>query len=88
MNDNREAQLLARNHVFHARSKYIDPKHHFIREILLGGKLEIKHLASERMPADFLTKGLTKEKHYKCLEQIGVKELIKVYRGTTFEGEC
>lgn len=88
MNDNRGAQLLARNHVFHARSKHIDVRHHFIREVLHGGKLEIKYLPSEEMPANFLTKGLIKDKHYKCLDLIGIKKLTKNLPDTTLEGEC
>lgn len=84
MNDNRGAQLLAHNHTFHARSKHIDIKHHFIREVLLRGQLEIKHIPSEEMPADFLTKGLTKDKHHKCLDLVGIKNL----NNATLEGEC
>lgn len=65
MNDNRGAQLLAQNHTFHARLKHIDVRHHFVRDILREGRLEIKHIPSDKMSADFLTKGLTKDKHYK-----------------------
>lgn len=68
--DNRGAQLLAWNHTFHAMSKHIDVRHHFVRDILREFHLEIKYLSSEGMPADFLTKGLTKDKHYKCLDLV------------------
>lgn len=86
--DNRGAQFLARNHIFHARSKHIDVRHHFVRDILREGQLEIKFLPSERMPADLLTKGLTKDKHYKCLDLVGINKLTEDRVGTTVEGEC
>lgn len=85
MNDNRGAQFLATNHMFHARSKHIDLRHHFIREILHDGKLEIKYLPSEKMPADFLTKGLTKDKRFRCLGQVGIEQ---DQFGAALEGEC
>lgn len=88
MNDNRGAQLLAQNHTFHARSKHIDVRHHFVRDVLREGQLEIKYVSSDRMPADFLTKGLIKNKHYKCLNLVGIKKLAVDRLGAALEGEC
>ncbi|KMQ90816.1 retrovirus-related pol polyprotein from transposon tnt 1-94 [Lasius niger] len=88
MNDNRGAQLLAQNHTFHVRSKHIDVRHHFVRDVLREGQLEIKCVPSNWMPADFLTKGLIKDKHYRCIDLVGIKELAKDRLGTTLEGQC
>lgn len=73
--DNLGAQSLARNPVYHARSKHIDVKHNFIREVLQEGSVEIYYVPTEDMIADVLTKGLSKEKHFKFVKQLGVSNL-------------
>lgn len=66
------ALKLAENPVFHNRSKHIDVRHHYVREILEGGNLEIAYTPSEEMPADILTKAISKQKHIKCLRLLGI----------------
>ena len=56
--DNIAAEKLCKNNVHHSRTKHIDIKHHFIREIVEEKHIEIKHLASTEMLADLLTKAL------------------------------
>ena len=56
--DNAAAEKLCKNNVLHSRTKHIDIRHHFIREIVQQGKIEIKHLASTEMLADIMTKAL------------------------------
>lgn len=71
-NDNNGARKLAENPVFHARTKHIDVRHHFIREVLDSGILKIEYTPTEIMPADILTKGLSKPKHEKCIDLLGL----------------
>lgn len=78
-NDNVGAQKLASNAIYHARTKHIDIRHHFVREIVESKQIELHHIASEKMPADVLTKALTKFKHEGCVELLG---LIKEQRGS------
>uniref|UniRef100_A0A5S6QKH9 Reverse transcriptase Ty1/copia-type domain-containing protein n=1 Tax=Trichuris muris TaxID=70415 RepID=A0A5S6QKH9_TRIMR len=73
-NDNFGAQELARNSVFHARTKHIDTRYHFIRETLSRGFVNVIYLPTEQMPADILTKGLYSPKHNLCAEQLGLKD--------------
>ena len=47
-----------KNNVHHSRTKHIDIRHHFIRETVQQGEIEVKHLASTEMLADLLTKAL------------------------------
>ena len=51
------------NPEFHARSKHIDIRYHFIREKLKEKEFIIKFLESKDMIADVLTKGLPRIKH-------------------------
>lgn len=71
-NDNVSAQRLAINPVFHARTKHIDIRHHFVREVIKSGQLVLRHVASDEMPADVLTKALTRPKHGRCVSLLGL----------------
>ncbi|XP_074360629.1 secreted RxLR effector protein 161-like [Apium graveolens] len=42
--DNQSAIDLAKNPVFHGRSKHIDIRYHYIRECVENGEIEVKHL--------------------------------------------
>jgi len=73
-NDNSGAQKLAMNPIYHARTKHIDIRHHFVREAIAAGFVRLQHLATEKMPADILTKALTKSKHENCDRLLGLSK--------------
>ncbi|OJT08525.1 Retrovirus-related Pol polyprotein from transposon TNT 1-94 [Trametes pubescens] len=56
--DNRSAIALAKDNVFHPRTKHIDIRFHFIREAVDDGKIALEHRRTEDMPADLFTKAL------------------------------
>lgn len=65
--DNQGAQKLMRNPIFHQRTKHIDIKHHYVREVFQRGDLDVKYVASSQMIADVLTKSLFGPNHKKCI---------------------
>lgn len=71
-NDNQGAGELARNPVYHGRSKHIDVRYHFIREVLSTQAVKLEYLSTDRMPANILTKGLGSKKHYLCTDGLGL----------------
>lgn len=71
--DNNGAKEIAKNPVHHARTKHIDIRHHFVREALAGGKIELKYLPTERMIADVLTKPLPGPRHSTMRASLGLK---------------
>ncbi|KAL7290151.1 hypothetical protein TKK_0015865 [Trichogramma kaykai] len=71
-NDNQSAGKLATNPIFHARSKHIDIRAHFVRDALKSGKFELKYLPTEEMTADILTKALPKAKTEFCVRSLGL----------------
>ena len=55
--DNQGAVHLADNHgTFSNRTKHIDVRHHFMRDVMKHGWLVIKHMPTERQLADKFTK--------------------------------
>ena len=61
--DNQGCIALARNPVFHARTKHIDIKYHFLREKVEEGDIELEYRPTDEMVADGLTKALGRVKH-------------------------
>lgn len=74
-NDNQGAGELARNPVYHGRSKHIDIRHHFVREVLQNRSVRLEFLPTERMLADALTKRLGSGKHEFCVRGLGLTNL-------------
>ena len=69
--DNKSA--IAKNPIYHSRTKHIDIKHHFIREAIEEGYVELKFCRSEEQLADIFTKALPRDKFQKLSEALGVQ---------------
>ena len=57
--DNMSRIYLARNPVFHARTKHIEVHYHFIRERVQAGEIDLQHISTNRQVADIFTKALS-----------------------------
>ena len=60
--DNQGAIALRRNPVNRQRTKHTDVRHHFVRNALEEGKIDIKYCPTEHMVADLLTKPMSRLK--------------------------
>ena len=47
---------MAKNQVYHARTKYVDVRFHFVWEILDEDDIELQKVHTKKNPADMLTK--------------------------------
>lgn len=74
-NDNESAQKLCENSIFHARTKHIDVRHHFIRDIVNKTMITIKFLPTDKMLADILTKPLVKNRFDNFMSHISLKDV-------------
>lgn len=72
--DNNGALKLTRNPEFHNRTKYIDIRHHFIREKVNSGDLDTRRVATEYNIADILTKSLAKNRITQLVTMMGLTE--------------
>jgi hypothetical protein len=64
--DNQSAIALSKEHQYHARTKHIDVRYHFIRWVIEEGKIRLIYCPTAEMVADSLTKALpsAKVKHF------------------------
>ena len=74
--DNKSAQALAKNTVFHDRSKHIDTSYHFIRECISRKEVELKYVKTQDQVADIFTKPLKFEDFQRLRAKIGVQKKI------------
>ena len=65
---------LAKNPVFHDRSKHIDVKFHFIRDCVEERVLEIEHVGTQNQLADILTKALGRVRFFEIRQKLAVME--------------
>ena len=70
--DNMSSIYLARNLVFHVRTKHIEVHYHFIRERVLAGNVDLQHILSTNLQTtDIFTKALGAEKLWQFITDLG-----------------
>ena len=70
--DNQAAIYLAKNPVFHERTKHIELDCHFVREKLLDGLISLSHVSTNLQLADIFTKPLSGPSHADQLSKLAV----------------
>jgi hypothetical protein len=71
--DNQGGIALAKNPVFHDRSKHIDIQYHFTRELVKDEKIHLQYAPTADMVADLLTKSLPRVRHELLSKGIGLR---------------
>ncbi|KAJ4721959.1 Retrovirus-related Pol polyprotein from transposon TNT 1-94 [Melia azedarach] len=72
--DNQSAIHLGKNSSFHSRSKHIDIRYHWIRDVLNAKLLDLEKIHTDDNGADMLTKSLTRDKLETCRLIAGMVE--------------
>nr|GEW59841.1 retrovirus-related Pol polyprotein from transposon TNT 1-94 [Tanacetum cinerariifolium] len=69
------AIALCYNNVQHSRSKHIDIRHHFIREQVERGVVELYFMSTDYQLADIFTKSLPRQRFEFILPRLGMKSM-------------
>ncbi|GJZ43805.1 retrovirus-related pol polyprotein from transposon TNT 1-94 [Tanacetum coccineum] len=85
--DNRSAIALCCNNVQHSRSKHIDIRHHFIREQVEKGVVELYFVTTDYQLANIFTKALPRERFEFLLPHLGMKSMSPETLKRLQEGE-
>ena len=67
--DSMSAICLAKDQVYHDRTKYINVRYHFIRT---ESRIKVKKIGTEDNPADMLTKLVPESKFRHCLDLLNI----------------
>ena len=70
--DNNAALKLTRNPELHDRTKHIELKYHFLREMTLSGRINAQRVSTKDNQADLLTKPLPRDAHEKLTRELGM----------------
>lgn len=72
--DNISAVAMTKNPVLHERTKHIDIKRHYIRDLVVNEEVRLEFCRSEQQVADVFTKSLAKEKFEELRDKLGVPQ--------------
>ena len=72
MEDNQAAIAMIKNPVYHARTKHIDIRYHFIRELYQEGQIRLEYCPSSENIADLMTKPIPRVQFGKLCERLGL----------------
>jgi hypothetical protein len=76
--DNKSAIALAKNPVFHDRSKHIQIRYHFIRQCVENGDIDIQFIRTEAQLSDIMTKSLGRVRLQELRQHIGMVKVNEV----------
>jgi hypothetical protein len=76
--DNQSCVKLSENPVFHDRSKHIEIKYHFIRDMVQKGAVKLQYISTDEQIADILTKPLSKVKFEYFRDKLGVMQNVSL----------
>ena len=66
------AIYLAKNQIYHARTKHIDVRSHKIRDLIAFGEILLQKIGTAENAVDMLTKSVTTDKFKYCLDLLNV----------------
>ena len=76
MEDNQGCISVAKNPINNSRTKHIDIKHHFVRDLVVNGTIALEYCDTKSQLADILTKGLPKSVHWKFLKLLNMRRTL------------
>ena len=63
---------ISKNPIQHSRTKHIDIRHHFIRDLVEGKVIKLEHVATDLQLADIFTKALDASQFENLRGKLGI----------------
>ena len=76
--DSQSCVKLSENHVFHDKSKHIEIKYHYIRDMVQRKVVHVQYLPTHEQIADIFTKPLAETKFEYFRERLGLVENVSL----------
>ena len=76
--DNTSAINLTKNPIQHSKTKHSEIMHHFIRDHIQKGDIEIKFVKTENQLADLFSKPLARDRFNKLRTELGILDMKNV----------
>ena len=70
--DNTSAINISKNPVMHSRTKHIDVRHHFLRDNVSKGNIELIYISTDKQRADIFTKPLGEDRFCLMRRELGM----------------
>ena len=77
--DNTSVINISKNHVMHSKTKHIEIKYHFVRELVQDKEIRLEYDHTKEQIADIFTKPLPKDAFLYLRGKLGVISLSKVH---------
>ena len=71
--DNQSAMDLSKNAMYHARTKHIDVRYHWLRDVIEAKEIKLKKVHTDKNSADMLTKVVPGSKVELCSKLTGMR---------------
>ena len=71
--DNMSALSVAKNPEHHGRMKHLDLQFYWLRDVVHAGHIALQHVPTADMPADIMTKALSRSKVADMRQMLGLR---------------
>ncbi|CAL9021468.1 unnamed protein product [Prunus brigantina] len=82
--DNMSAINISKNPIQHSRTKHIDIRHHFIRELVEENVLSLEFVSTEKQLADIFTKPLDNLRFETLRQSLAHARIVRLYQSCSF----
>ena len=61
--DKISSMMLAKNPIYHAKTKHVETQYHYVQEKIIEGEIDLAYVKTNDQVADIFTKALGKDKY-------------------------